>query len=145
MTRVFIVATDDDFISADEIKEAAEVKIANRHLYLLDDPFDRSIVEVSEVKGQYHITADVIQRIQDPNDPTMGIKQEVTLLVPSVDRAVEELTEAIRHTVEYVGLDMLPAVEGWSWYDALKRYAPEKAAAFHEVQSLNGINTTKPN
>lgn len=40
------------------------------------------------------------------------------------DDAIEELTEAIRLTQEYI---QLPAEEGWSWYDALKKYAPEKA------------------
>lgn len=46
------------------------------------------------------------------------------------DAVVEELTEAIRHTVEYVGVDTLPPEEGWSWYDALVKYAPEKAEPF---------------
>lgn len=45
------------------------------------------------------------------------------------EAAVEELTEAIRLTVEYVGTETLPAIEGWSWYDALVKYAPEKAKA----------------
>lgn len=39
--------------------------------------------------------------------------------------AVCELAEAIRLTREYVGADLLPAVDGWSWYDALRRWAPE--------------------
>ena len=43
-------------------------------------------------------------------------------------KVVEDLTEAIRFTVEYVGLETLPPIEGWSWYDALVKYAPEKAA-----------------
>ena len=46
------------------------------------------------------------------------------------DDATRELTEAIRLTVEYVGNDMLPAIEGWDWYDALVKYAPEVAQAF---------------
>jgi hypothetical protein len=46
------------------------------------------------------------------------------------DPAIHELCEAIRFTVEYVGNDMLPAVEGWSWFDALKKYAPESAQVF---------------
>ena len=33
---------------------------------------------------------------------------------------VELLREAIRLTREYVGERMLPAVEGWSWFDAVK-------------------------
>lgn len=32
------------------------------------------------------------------------------------------LTEAIRLTQEYIGL---PAVPGWSWYDALVQYRPD--------------------
>ena len=38
-----------------------------------------------------------------------------------------ELTQAIRYTVEYVGMETLPPVDGWSWYDALKKYDPEVA------------------
>lgn len=44
--------------------------------------------------------------------------------------AVDDLVEAIRLTVEYVGNDTLPAVEGWSWYDALVKHAPDVAEAF---------------
>ena len=43
---------------------------------------------------------------------------------------VEELTEALRYTAEYTGQGVLPAVEGWSWFDALAKYAPHKAAPF---------------
>lgn len=39
--------------------------------------------------------------------------------------AVAELAQAIRLTREYVGADLLPAIDGWSWYDALRRWAPE--------------------
>jgi hypothetical protein len=44
--------------------------------------------------------------------------------------AIRELTEAIRFTVEYIGTDALPPIPGWSWYDALEKYAPETAAEF---------------
>jgi len=40
--------------------------------------------------------------------------------------AVQELAQAIRLTREYVGEDVLPAIEGWSWYDALCRWAPHE-------------------
>lgn len=46
---------------------------------------------------------------------------------------IRRLTEAIRLTVEYVGTDTLHALEGWSWYEALQRYAPEDAARFKEA------------
>ena len=48
----------------------------------------------------------------------------------SMAEAIHELTEAIRFTVEYVGLAMLPPLEGWSWFDVLKKYDPETAAKF---------------
>ena len=51
-------------------------------------------------------------------------------------RAIEELTEAIRLTVEYVGVDVLQPVEGWSWYDALVKYAPEKVAPFIHYRDM---------
>lgn len=44
-------------------------------------------------------------------------------------RAVAELAEAIRLTREYVGEELLPPVEGWSWYDALLRHAPSQLPA----------------
>lgn len=43
---------------------------------------------------------------------------------------VRELTEAIRHTVEYLGNEALPAKEGWSWYDAMVKYDPITAQLF---------------
>ncbi len=39
---------------------------------------------------------------------------------------IEELTEALRLTQEYIGDELLPRQEGWSWFDALTKYAPEK-------------------
>lgn len=44
--------------------------------------------------------------------------------------AIEELCHAIRRTVEYTGNDILPPIEGWSWFDALSKYAPDMAARF---------------
>lgn len=46
--------------------------------------------------------------------------------------AIDELTDAIRLTVEYVGLDILPPVIGWSWFDALTKYAPDQAEVLHQ-------------
>ena len=43
---------------------------------------------------------------------------------------VEELTEALRLTAEYTGQGVLPASEGWTWFDVLTKYAPHKAAPF---------------
>lgn len=47
----------------------------------------------------------------------------------STPDAAKDLTEAIRLTQEYVGPETLPPIEGWSWYDALVKYAPEAAEA----------------
>ena len=54
----------------------------------------------------------------------------IELLLGALAEATTELTEAIRLTVEYTGNETLPAVEGWSWFDALRKYAPEAAQVF---------------
>lgn len=36
-----------------------------------------------------------------------------------MDNDIHKLREAIRLTREYVGPQLLPAVPGWSWYDAI--------------------------
>ena len=46
-------------------------------------------------------------------------------LMTSALLAIRDLIEAIRYTQEYA---MLPAIEGWSWYDALVKHAPDVAA-----------------
>ncbi|WP_326804916.1 hypothetical protein OIE49_29465 [Streptomyces sp. NBC_01788] len=53
--------------------------------------------------------------------------------IRALDTAVAELAQALRLTREYVGEDVLPAVEGWSWYDALRRHAPHELAAADEA------------
>lgn len=35
------------------------------------------------------------------------------------DATIEMLRTAIHHTQEYIGPGLLPALPGWSWYDAL--------------------------
>ncbi len=42
------------------------------------------------------------------------------------DIAVQGLARALRLTREYIGSDLLPAVKGWDWFDALHRWAPEQ-------------------
>jgi len=37
----------------------------------------------------------------------------------TIERRVTQLEEALRLTVEYVGIQTLRPLEGWSWYDAL--------------------------
>ncbi|QKY78414.1 hypothetical protein SEA_BARSTEN_59 [Gordonia Phage Barsten] len=48
----------------------------------------------------------------------------------TVFETAKTLSKAIVHTVDYVGNDMLPAVEGWSWYDALREFDPDAANRF---------------
>ena len=65
-------------------------------------------------------------------------KERMRRLLPS--SAIDELVEAIRLTVEYTGNDVLPAKDGWSWYDALVKYAPDVAQQFRS----NPIHFPKP-
>ncbi len=46
--------------------------------------------------------------------------------VEQAEEAAAGLAQALRLTREYVGADLLPAVKGWDWYDALLRWAPHE-------------------
>ncbi|MFI1166579.1 hypothetical protein ACH4UM_23985 [Streptomyces sp. NPDC020801] len=48
------------------------------------------------------------------------------------EAAIAELAQAIRLTREYVGEELLPPIDGWSWYDALRRHAPHELPAPEE-------------
>jgi hypothetical protein len=39
-----------------------------------------------------------------------------------IDQVIDELCTALLHTAEYASL---PALEGWSWFDALNKYRPD--------------------
>ncbi|MEU8023693.1 hypothetical protein AB0B88_15910 [Micromonospora haikouensis] len=56
----------------------------------------------------------------------------------NVHGVVDELVDAIRLTVEYLGTDTLPPVPGWSWYDALRKYAPHVAERFADEHRMFG-------
>jgi hypothetical protein len=70
--------------------------------------------------------------LADLLDTAVAAARRALDLPPEDPGAVEDLTEAIRLTVEYVGTDTLPAQDGWSWFEALRRHAPTKARAFIE-------------
>lgn len=67
-----------------------------------------------------------------PLDLTDKIGDELEDPVPfeNYKKAIEELTTALVYTAEYVGQKTLTPIRGWSWFDALVKYAPEKAAKF---------------
>jgi len=46
------------------------------------------------------------------------------------DQRSHDLAVAICHTVDYIGTENLPAVPGWSWFDALDQHYPEMAQQF---------------
>lgn len=69
-----------------------------------------------------------------------AIIQLVADALAAVPDAATELVDAIRWTVEYVGNDVLPALKGWSWFDALMEHAPEVAQSFVD----NPIHFPKP-
>lgn len=56
------------------------------------------------------------------------------------------LLEAIRLTVEYVGLDILHPIEGWSWYDAWRAVDPEGLEAWLDQmpKSAGGRREERP-
>jgi hypothetical protein len=49
--------------------------------------------------------------------------------VVELEEALRFASEAIRYTREYVGEERLPAIEGWSWFDATRKIDAVLAAA----------------
>lgn len=77
--------------------------------------------------------ADIRQAGYDAADYAVNAQQE----------AISDLVEAIRLTVEYTGTDVLPPLPGWSYYDALKKHAPDIAEYFEKQhQRLHGKENT---
>ncbi len=58
--------------------------------------------------------------------------------------AIDELTLALKLTQEYVGDGLLPRLPGWSWFDALTKYAPEMLGQTDtdNVQIVAGLLST---
>lgn len=91
---------------------------------------DTPVVQIDTHRGHGRLRINLNDGVVWDGDHGQGWVPPYTPRAAVPDAAIRELTEAIRLTVEYVGNDMLPAIEGWDWYDALVKYAPEVAQAF---------------
>lgn len=60
------------------------------------------------------------------------------------ERERDDLVEALRLTVEYVGTDVLKPQPGWTWFDVLSKYAPEVAAQFAGTASSAEADQQRP-
>ena len=63
--------------------------------------------------------------IGDLSDTSLTVEIESKVEDVGESISVAELAQALVNTVEYVGKDTLPALPGWSWYDALKKVSPD--------------------
>lgn len=79
-------------------------------------------------------------------EPVAVVASVVHLMDPHdaerIDRqaaAIDQLCNAIRLTVEYVGTETLRPVEGWSWFDALSKYRPDIARQFVDPAPTTGF------
>lgn len=109
---------------------ATDSEAENPHTKLFDDR--RAYVEQQIVDTYGPLTtedgdslfdyAEVVDAILDAHADWMTAHQ-------TGDSAAEVLlryvTTALVHTVEYVGPDTLPALPGWSWFDALSKVMPD--------------------
>lgn len=53
------------------------------------------------------------------------------------DQPLRQMAEAIRLTREYVGPHLLPARQGWSWYEVLAKYAPDVLEAIVQAEGTS--------
>ena len=66
----------------------------------------------------------IMQHVPGEPSRSEGAVDTAIRVIQSQQRATADLADAIRLTVEYLGLDILPAQPGWSWYDALTKHNP---------------------
>jgi hypothetical protein len=62
-------------------------------------------IQIDDIGEVYAWTASMIMAGRDANQDSYLV--------------IQQLCEALRLTREYVGEDVLPALPGWAWYDAL--------------------------
>lgn len=77
-----------------------------------------------------YFTADEVSDDIAPRITEYAAAQETERF--AAQREANDLAEALRLTVEYVGTATLPPVMGWSWYDALLVHRPDIAARFRD-------------
>lgn len=113
----------------------------------LADEYQRRTTAGRHDASNSDVVTDLRAVLATPDSPRSGVLSDSPSLEsgrPAESGAVEELTEAIRFTVEYVGTEMLPPIPGWSWYDALVMYAPEKAAALAAMPARSAESGEAP-
>lgn len=54
-------------------------------------------------------------------EETIKIVAEQLATIEKLKGTLEEVGEHIRLTREYVGEDTLPEIDGWEWYEAMKK------------------------
>jgi len=81
----------------------------------------------------------IMQHVPGEPSRSEGAVDTAIRVIQSQQRATADLADAIRLTVEYLGLDILPAQPGWSWYDALAKHNPALLQ-----QMLDYMPQTKP-
>lgn len=89
-----------------------------------------NIVERARALAEKH--REEIEQMVRREAPATFLQQDMmtAYMDEAANPVVEDLAQAIRLTVEYVGNDTLPALPGWSWFDVLKRYRPDLAEEF---------------
>lgn len=122
----------DDWCHLWRLAYTADTTDAARRAWM-DGRLSRDRIDLAKralVQTQYftadEVSDDVAPRIMEMHDDESRALQ-------AAQTEAEEMAEAIRLTVEYVGTDTLPPRIGWSWYDALLAYRPDLAAPFRDA------------
>ena len=106
--------------------------------------------EVIRLRCQRAAIAEAQAVLRDNESEDLLSLPQLATIVETVDRVAKEnaaarndLTEALRLTVDYVGLSTLPAIPGWTWFDALTKHAPGIADQFVEQYAREGMQAAR--
>jgi len=108
--------------------------------------FRRLLAELFEsaTEEQASLLSDLSGAVEDLRaayKAALGANAEHQDRESQLTECAQELVDALVWSAEYAGL---PAAEGWSWYDALKKHAPATLEGFEARQEKGHVLSTEP-
>ena len=102
------------------------------HIYVVTKYTENATGDLIIADKKFNVTEDFCRIEENRVGVSRANLQRAVLRLESerdvLAAANYDLLEALRLTVEYVGTEMLPAKPGWTWFDVLSKYSPQRAS-----------------
>lgn len=117
------------------------------------------VVDFNDRRVQRHLQVQSLEGIISRHEENMeDLKRQVKETEAKVEKVqairnedVKYLMDALCKTMDHIGSELLPPVEGWPWFDAMMKYRPERAIQWQdaygkhrEQETQKAANSTEP-